>query len=61
MSDLERGGNNRNIRIGDRSLIPNNGRLNETVKLWDRKGNRFLNLRDTILGARSRTNPYVNM
>jgi hypothetical protein len=61
VSDLELGGNNRNISIGDRTLIPHNGSLNEAVKLRDRKGSRLLKLRDTILGARSRTSPYVNL
>jgi hypothetical protein len=60
-SNLKLRRNGSNISIGGRALIPHKGSLNEAVKLREGEGNRPLKLRDTILGARSRTSPYVNL
>ena len=60
-SNLKLRRNDSNISIGGRALIPHKGSLDESVELWKHEANSLLLLRDTILGARSRTSPYVNL
>jgi hypothetical protein len=47
---------------GDRALIPHKGSLNEVVHLRKHESSSLLLLRDPIiLGARSRTSPYISL
>jgi hypothetical protein len=60
-SNLKLRRNGSNISIGGRALIPHKGSLDEAVELRKHEASSLLLLRDTILGARSRTSPYVNL
>jgi hypothetical protein len=60
-SNLKLRRNDSNINIGDRGLILDKGILDESVELRKDETSSLLLLRDTILGTRSRTSPYVNL
>jgi hypothetical protein len=60
-SNLKLRRNDSNITIGGRALIPHKGNLDEVVELRELEAISLLLLRNTILGARSRTSPYVNL
>ncbi len=50
------------VSIGVRALIPHKGSLNEAVELRKHESSCLLLLRDPIiLGARSRTSPYISL
>jgi hypothetical protein len=50
------------VSIGGRALIPHKGSLNEAVELRKHESSSLLLLRDpVILGAQSRTSPYMNL
>ncbi len=61
LGDLKLRWNDSNPSVGGGALIPREGSLKEAVKL--RKGERssLLLLRNTILGAQSRTRSYVTL
>jgi hypothetical protein len=61
LGNLQLRRNDSNISIGGRVLIPHKGSLDETVELRELEASSLLLLRNTILGARSRTRPYVNL
>jgi hypothetical protein len=60
-SNLKLRRNDSNISIGGRALIPHKGSLDEAVELRELESSSLLLLRDTILGARSRTSPDVDL
>ncbi len=51
-------GDDSNVSIGGRTLIPHKGNLNESVDLRDTEGSSLLLLRGAVLGSESTTVVY---